>query len=86
MKRRSGLMETLRLLTYLTQFGMSVIAPIVLSVLVGVFVNQRFGVGEWLIVLLLVVGLISGACGFYRFVRLFISIEKKIPPRGGEGE
>jgi hypothetical protein len=73
-------------LTYLTEFGLSVISPIVLSVLVGVWLNRRFDIGEWIIVLLLGVGLISGGCSFYRFVRIFLNMEKKSPPRGGEGE
>ena len=86
MNGRSGLAEMLRQLTYLTQLGITVLAPIVLSVLVGVFLNRRFDVGEWVIVLLLGVGLVSGGCGFFRFVRAFINMEKKRPPRGGEGE
>ena len=86
MNGRSGLAEMLRQLTYLTQLGITVLAPIVLSVLVGVFLNRRFDVGEWVIVLLLGVGLVSGGCGFFRFVRAFINMEKRSPPRGGEGE
>ena len=86
MNGRSGLAEMLRQLTYLTQLGITVLAPIVLSVLVGVFLNRRFDVGEWVIVLLLGVGLVSGGCGFFRFVRTFINMEKRRPPRGGEGE
>ena len=86
MNGRSGLAEMLRQLTYLTQLGITVLAPIVLSVLVGVFLNRRFDVGEWVIVLLLGVGLVSGGCGFFRFVRAFINMEKRRPPRGGEGE
>lgn len=86
MQKRSRFGEMLRLLTYVTQFGMAVVSPIVLSVLAGVWLAQRFGIGPWLIVVLLFVGLISGGCGFYRFVRIFMDIEKRIPPHGGEGE
>ncbi len=81
-----SLMKTLRLLTYLTQLGLSVISPIVLCVFVGVWLNLRFGVGEWLVVLLLAVGLVSGGCGFYRFARTFIRLEKEGTPHDGEGE
>ena len=86
MNKRSRLGETLRLLTYVTQLGVSVISPIVLCVLVGVWLSGRFGIGPWLIVVLLFIGLVSGGCGFYRFVRMFTDMEKRIPPHDGEGE
>lgn len=86
MGRRSGILETLRLLSYVTQFGFSVMMPIVLCVMLGVWLNLRFGIGEWLIVVLLVVGLISGGCGFYRFAKFFTNQSRRIPPHDGEGE
>ena len=86
MSKRSRLSEMLRLLSYVTQFGMSVVSPIVLAVLFGVWLNLYRGVGVWVVVLLLGVGVISGGCGFYRFVRAFIEMQNKIPPHGGEGE
>lgn len=81
-----SLMKMLRLLTYLTQLGLSVISPIVLSVLLGVWLNLRFGVGHWLTVVLLLVGLVSGGCAFYRFAKGIIKLEKENPPHDGEGE
>ena len=86
MQGRVGLAEMLRLMSYVSQFGMAVISPILVSVLVGVWVCSRFSVGPWLIVVLLIVGLISGGCGFYRFVRSFIEMEKKIQQYNVEGE
>ena len=86
MNKRSNLIELLRLVSYVSQFGLSVVMPIVLCVLLGVWLNMSYGVGEWLIVLLLVVGLISGGCGFFRFVRPFMSQDQAVSPNGGEGD
>lgn len=71
--------RALRYLGYLTQFGLSVVTPIVLSVLITVYFCSRYGIGEWLIALGLGVGLISGGCGFFRFARLFIAINADKP-------
>lgn len=79
-------MKTVRLLVCLGQLGLSVISPIVLSVLLGAWIDLRFGVGPWLTVVLLLVGLVSGGCAFYRFAKGFIKLEKEDPPHDGEGE
>jgi hypothetical protein len=86
MNKRSNLIETLRLVSYVSQFGLSVVMPIVLCVMLGVWLNRSYGVGEWLIVLLLAVGLVSSGCGFFRFVRPFILQDRKASPSGGEGD
>ncbi len=71
--------KALRYLGYLTQFGLSVVTPILLSVLLAVYFCSRYGIGEWLIVLGLGVGLISAGCGFLRFARLFLAINADKP-------
>ena len=69
----------LRYLAYLTQFGLSVVTPIVFSVLLAVYFCDRYGIGEWLIVLGLAVGLISAGCGFFRFARLVLAVNADKP-------
>ena len=78
-------MKTVRLLVCLGQLGLSVISPIVLSVLLGAWIDLRFGVGPWLTVVLLLVGLVSGGCAFYRFAREFLSSENENLPYDREG-
>jgi hypothetical protein len=69
----------------LTQFGLSVVMPILLCVLLGVWLCGRYGIGEWLIALLLAVGLISAGCGFYKFARAFMEMNAD-KPAAGEGK
>ena len=72
MKKKGGLLASLRLLGYLTQFGLSVIMPPLLLALLGWWLTDRYGIGVWLIVLLLIAGLISSGCSIYRFFKVFI--------------
>ena len=72
MKKKNGLLASLRLLGYLTQFGLSVIMPPLLLTLLGWWLTDRYGIGVWLIVVLLVCGLISSGCSIYRFFKVFI--------------
>lgn len=88
MKKKNDLLSSLRLLGYLTQFGLSVILPPLILVFFGVFLCDRYGIGVWLIVVLLLLGLISSGCSIYRFFRIFVRetrdepYEKNRPEQG----
>ena len=87
MKKKGGLLSSLRLLGYLTQFGLSVIMPPLLLTLLGWWLCDRYRIGVWLIVILLVCGLISSGCSIYRFFKVFIRETRdepyeKTPPEG----
>lgn len=72
MKKKNDLLASLRLLGYLTQFGLSVILPPLILVFLGVWLCDRYEIGVWLIVVLLLLGLVSSGCSFYRFFKTFI--------------
>ena len=72
MKKKNDLLSSLRLLGYLTQFGLSVILPPLLLTFLGWWLSDRYGIGVWLIVVLLLAGLVSSGCSFYRFFKTFI--------------
>ena len=72
MKKKNDLLASLRLLGYLTQFGLSVILPPLLLTFLGWWLSDRYGIGVWLIVVLLCAGLVSSGCSFYRFFKTFI--------------
>lgn len=82
-KQQSGI-GVLRYLGYLTQFGLSVILPPVLCVLLAVRLCDRYAVGEWLIAVALAVGLVSAGCSFYKFIRLFQRINRDRPDENAE--
>ncbi|MBO4284231.1 MAG: AtpZ/AtpI family protein [Clostridia bacterium] len=72
MKKKNDLLSSLRLLGYLTQFGLSVILPPLLLTFLGWWLSDRYGIGVWLIIVLLLAGLISSGCSFYRFFKTFV--------------
>ncbi|MBQ7547732.1 MAG: AtpZ/AtpI family protein [Clostridia bacterium] len=61
--------DILHALSYLTQLGLSIAAPPVLCILAGLWLQRRCALGDWVIVVSLIVGLISGACSFLSFAR-----------------
>lgn len=79
MKKKNDLLASLRLLGYLTQFGLSVILPPLLLVFLGVWLSDRYGIGVWLTVVLLLLGLVSSGCSIYRFFKTFIRETKDEP-------
>ena len=61
--------DILQGLSMLTQFGLSVALPPVLCVLFGLWAQNKWALGDWVIVVSLLAGLLSGACSFASFIR-----------------
>ena len=57
-------MKNISMLVWLTQLGLSVIAPLAGFVLVAVWLCNRFQLGKWVIWAGIVLGLISAVNGF----------------------
>ena len=85
MKKRNDLLKSLRLLGYLTQFGLSVIMPPLILVFLGVWLADRYSIGPWLIVVLLLLGLVSSGCSVYRFFKIFVR-ETRDEPYGKKAD
>ena len=62
--------SVLQALSYLTQLGVSIALPPVLCILFGIRLQNKFAIGDWVIIVSLLVGLVSGACSFASFIRL----------------
>ncbi|MGN0635558.1 MAG: AtpZ/AtpI family protein [Acutalibacteraceae bacterium] len=69
MKDRNNKAEILRGLSMLTQLGMSIALPPILCIFFGLWLQRKFSLGDWLIPVCLIVGLISGGCSFASFLR-----------------
>ncbi len=61
--------DVLRYLSSLTQLGFSIAFPPILCIFFGLWLQKKWGVGDWVIVVCLLVGIVSGACSFLSFVR-----------------
>ena len=61
---KGGAVKDLGLISYITQLGLSVGAPIAGFTLIGVWLRNRYNLGSWFVALFCVIGLISGVHGF----------------------
>ena len=76
-------MKILRNLTWLTQLGLSIAAPPLLCIGGCWWLQRRFDLGAWIMVLGIVLGIggaVSGALGFARVVRHQTEKNRKEPP------
>lgn len=82
--RRGALpMKNLRFLAWLTQFGFSVVSPLVLCLLLALWLRNRFSLGGWVVVLgifLGVGGAISGLISSLKAMERSADEGKKEPP------
>jgi hypothetical protein len=65
-------MKDLRLLVWLTQLGFSVAFPLGGFVLLGIWLNNRFGLGAWTVFAGLALGIISAVRGFRDSVKVMV--------------
>lgn len=71
MKRsQKEFMRSLRPLTYFTQFGISVISPILLCTFVGVWLYNRFALGVWVLLLFIFLGIGGAVSSFLSIFRI----------------
>lgn len=69
-------MKDLSLLVWLTQLGLSVVAPLVGYVLLAIWLRNRFDWGSWVIWCGAVIGVISAADGLRSSLRLMSRMAK----------
>lgn len=63
-------MKELNMLVWLTQLGLSVAIPLAGFTWLGVWLRGRFALGDWVVVLGLVIGLICAVDGFRSSLRI----------------
>lgn len=70
-------MKEWRLLIWLPQFGISVVFPLIGFVMLAVWLQNRFGWGQWVLWVGILCGLITAAVGVRDTVRAMALMEKK---------
>lgn len=72
MKETKDTAEFVRLfsrISLLTQLGLSVVTPPILSVLLALWLQERFGLGDWVLLCAILGGIFSGVMSVFSFVR-----------------
>jgi len=76
-------MKDLNLLVWITQLGLSTVTPLAGFILLAVWLRSRFGWGQWVIWLAIVLGLYSAITGFLSCLKTLKQLtdsSKKDPP------
>ena len=71
-------MKLLKTLTLLGQFGFTFITPPVTMGILGWWLQSRFGLGTWVMLVCLLIGLMTSFAGAVRFFRrVLLQVERK---------
>lgn len=87
--KSKDLIRILSRITLLTQLGLTFLTPPVLLTLGALWLQERFGTGDWLVVTALLVGLLSGACGAWQLLSAELKKDRRENARaenGGNGK
>ena len=71
MKNQNDWKDTAQMLSrmsHVTGFGISLITPLLLLMWGAMWLQERYGFGDWVVIVALVSGLISAGMTFYHFV------------------
>jgi len=70
-------MKDLSLIVWLTQLGMSVVAPLGCSALLAVWLRRQFGLGQWVIWVGVAIGAICAVDGLRTSLKLMTRLGKR---------
>ena len=77
-------MNVLRLVATFGQLGFTLITPPVVMALLGWWLQSRFGLGTWVMLLCLLIGLLTSGTSAWKFYRGIVGKEKKAEAESSE--
>ena len=69
-------MKNLQLLVWLTQLGFSTASPLICFVLLAIWLRNRFGLGLWVLIVGIVLGVLCAINGFYKSLKVLDNMNK----------
>ncbi len=77
-------MKALQALVWVTQLGLSVVAPLVCFVLPAVWLRERFHFGSWVVFLGVILGILGAVGGLINALKALHRLpdDKNTPPKG----
>lgn len=72
MEKKPDSAEIIRIfsrISLLTQLGLSVVTPPILAVLLALWLQRKFGFGDWVLLTAILVGIVSGVSSVFSLVR-----------------
>ena len=78
-------MKELNLLIWVTQLGFSIAAPLALCIIGTVWLRDRFQLGNWIILLGIVIGIYCAVDGFIRNLKVLNQMGNKKSAHSSDG-
>lgn len=76
-KKQSDITELLSGLASISQLGLSVALPIGAFALLATYLRERFNIPDWLVFVLVLVGIAAGINSFVMFIRSYLAKLKR---------
>lgn len=76
MDREKAFFRAMKGLSWVTQLGFSLVCPPLLCVFIALKLQERFELGEWVLITAIVIGILSAACTFISFAKQMLSEAK----------
>lgn len=71
---------------WLTQLGFSIACPMILCIMGALWLSRRFGLGSWVILAGVLLGLLSGISCFMNFAQAMTRRARRHPPHACEDQ
>ena len=69
--------KVLQNLTYLTQLGLTIALPLVFCIFGASWLQKRFNLGSWIVLVGIILGIGSAACSLFGFIKTMSKKAKK---------
>lgn len=71
--KKPMLYRAMKAFSYITQLGLSVIAPIIICTVVSVWIKNRFDLGNFVVIAGIIIGIGSGFVSMYNFYKIAVN-------------
>ncbi|MFZ2539637.1 MAG: AtpZ/AtpI family protein [Oscillospiraceae bacterium] len=72
MGKNNGFSQLMKSAVEVTQLGFSVVTPIVLLTILGVYLKNRFNLSDYVVIIFVLLGLCGGINSFVLFVKRYL--------------
>ena len=71
------MMKIARMLALFGQLGFTIVTPPIVLALLAHWLQKRFSMGSWIMLIAIVLGLVASGCGVWQYYRRITAYEKK---------
>lgn len=61
--------RNMRALAWMTQFGLNMVTPLVLCIIIAAWLKNKFNIGDWIIFAAIIIGVGSSVINMFSFIK-----------------